>query len=97
MSEKVTVVKGRLLRVDNWGRVILDRCANEHEHILAPGDPTNPDAGRRRCALIVDEKIFPDTAGKKGRFFITVKFVSEDDDRFAGVDPVADYGFETLP
>jgi hypothetical protein len=69
---KTTRVTGRVLRVDYFGRVVLDACRDFHEHVV---DPAEHDGSRPSCALLVDEHLFPHEArGKKGTYTITVEF-----------------------
>lgn len=75
-SYKRVEAEGRFLRVDSFGRLVLDMCPDIHTHLT---NPRRLDEARSTCALVLDERAFPaDCVGKKGRFIIEVRFYKEE-------------------
>lgn len=73
LTEKTTHAYG-ILRIDATGRVWLDECPDANAHLLAAKPE---DSDRRTCAVLVDEKIFPESNGQPGHWTIYVSFEPE--------------------
>lgn len=69
-----TTVFSGAARVDPFGRVWIDGCASEEEHLTAPAIEGKE---RRGCALLLDAKLLPVEPGVRGKFEVIVKFREE--------------------
>jgi len=61
------------VRQDPFGRIVIDECASDHEHLTAPA-PAGQE--RQQCRALLEDE-FRRIVGRKGALFMTVMFVDE--------------------
>jgi len=60
------------IRNDHFGRLVVDQCESDNEHLRAPGDGGE----RQTCRNLVEDAFLP-FVGKCGRLTITVTLLEE--------------------
>ena len=65
------------LHQDCFGRLHIDRCATDAEHMAAEAPPGEE---RRTCRTYFDRLVPEGTIGKKGRWMITITFLPDNEE-----------------
>lgn len=74
--ECYTAIDGYLIR-DCFGQFFVDTCQTEHQHLMAP---TPEGAERRQCRKSLEQMFPENVVGKKGKWFVHIRFTPEDSD-----------------
>lgn len=76
VQEKKKTFESVYLHRDTFGRLFLDKCSTEEQHLLTTFVADGDD--RPRCRTYFDSsKVFGEFVGKKGTFEITVRYIPE--------------------
>jgi hypothetical protein len=67
---------GYYLRHDSFGRVVIDICPSDQEHLQ---NPSILSYERSMCRFLLEDLVPADLLGKKGTWTITVDFEEEED------------------
>jgi hypothetical protein len=68
-----TVVHNGNVRFDHFGRIVLDDCPTDHDHLV---DPKAVGEGRPTCRKLL-ENSFREIVGKNGTLVVTISFYEE--------------------
>lgn len=67
--------KDHFVRIDGFGRVVVDKCSSDQEHLTSSVSVYDPvsDTSRPKCRHPIEE-LFQDVNGKRGTLEVTVTF-----------------------
>jgi hypothetical protein len=76
--DKIFAVAG-WIREDNFGRVVIDQCPSDEEHLRSA--PTDLETNKPICRHLLEEFFTRGTGivGKKGRLVVSFKFTEDQD------------------
>lgn len=77
---KHVVLSGNF-RLDGFGRIVVDHCTSDREHLIS--SVTDPEHNRPKCRQLLEESLAP-ILGKTGVLLLNVTFI---EDRLAGEAP----------
>lgn len=63
--------EGYQMRFDHWGRIVIDKCPSDHEHIL---HPTDHDGMRSTCRHLLEGLIPENFLNQIGDITIAIQF-----------------------
>lgn len=59
-------------RLDSFGRIVVDRCESDAEHLIS--SETDPEHSRPKCRELLEERLAP-ILGREGLLVMTITFI----------------------